>query len=51
MEGMVVRRLARPDQPFFTHDEIKNAKSLVETLKSDATPSDAKSQSSLASAP
>ncbi len=51
MEGMVIRRLARPNRPFFTRDEIEKAKSLVETLKSDATPSKPKPQSSLASAP
>jgi len=51
MESMVVRRLARPNRPFFTRDEIEKAKSLVETLKLDAAPSDSQSQSSLASAP
>jgi hypothetical protein len=50
MESMVVRRLARPDQPFFSRDEIQMAKSLVESLKLAAS-NEPQTQSSLASTP
>ena len=33
LEGMIVQRLGRPDQAFFTRDEIKRARSLVESVQ------------------
>lgn len=50
LEAIIVRRLARPDQPFFTGDEIAKAKLLVETLKTAAASSGNQAESSVASA-
>ncbi len=49
LEGIVVRRLARPDQPFFPRDEIEKAKSLVEALTAAASPNRHQAESSVAS--
>ena len=49
LEGIVVRRLARPNRPFFTTDEIRRAKVLVEMLDEAATPSSKQTESSIAS--
>ena len=50
LEGIVVHRLARPDQPFFTRDEITKAKSLVKALGTTASPSSSQTESSVVSA-
>jgi DNA primase len=47
---MVIRRLGRTNESFFTRDEIRKAKSLVETLKSAAASGDTQHESSVASA-
>lgn len=50
MERMLIRRLARPDQPFFSPDEINNARSLVEMLQSAATAKNSRIPASVTSA-
>lgn len=49
LQGIVVRRLARPDQSFFSSDEIKNAKLLAVSLEAAARPTGKRGESSVAS--
>jgi len=48
LQGIVVRRLARPDQSFFSSDEIKTAKLLVESLEAAVKTGSKRGKSSIA---
>ena len=48
LQGIIVRRLARPDQSFFSFDEIERAKLLVESLEAAAETGGKRDASSIA---